>query len=88
MLCSLSPFKMAPSAVQLEFLDKEKDAAFAKAMHKDSAKRTGGFSAMLSKDKAAHNASVETYYKFWDKKTRGEETQEEIDVCFDEIYAI
>ena len=69
------------SPVALEKEDKVRDAEFAKAMHKNSAKKTGGLSAMLGKDKAAHEASVETYYKFWDKMNKADETEEEKKVC-------
>ncbi|KAF8427802.1 S-adenosyl-L-methionine-dependent methyltransferase [Tirmania nivea] len=50
----------------LEQQDKARDADFSKAMHGSSAK-TGAFTAMFTKDKKAHNAAVDEYFKFWEE---------------------
>jgi len=51
----------------LEQQDKARDANFSKAMHGSSAK-TGAFTAMFTKDKKAHNAAVDEYFKFWEEE--------------------
>jgi len=53
-------------SVPLEKQDKARDADFSKAMHGSSAK-TGAFTAMFTKDKRAHNAAVDEYFKFWEE---------------------
>ncbi|CCU76613.1 unnamed protein product [Blumeria hordei] len=63
-------------SVKLEAEDHSRDAAFSKAMHKDSAKAQGGFRAMVGKDKAAQKLAVEEYFKHWDKGAREETTQD------------
>lgn len=63
---------MAPTALERE--DHSRDAAFNKAMHKESSKAEGGFNAMLKKDKAAHEAAVKEYFKHWDNKAAKDET--------------
>jgi len=50
----------------LEQQDKARDSNFSKAMHGSSAK-TGAFSAMFTKDRKAHNAAVDEYFKFWEE---------------------
>lgn len=60
----------------LETEDHTRDAAFNKAMHKDSSKAHGGFSAMLKKDKAAQKAAVDEYFKHWDNKAAKDESPE------------
>jgi hypothetical protein len=65
---------MAPAKLETE--NHSRDAAFNKAMHKDSAGATGGFSAMLKKDKAAQKAAVDEYFKHWDNKAAKDETPE------------
>jgi sterol 24-C-methyltransferase len=69
---------MAP--IQLEQEDHSRDAAFNKAMHKDSANAEGGFRAMLKKDKAAQKAAVDEYFKHWDNKTAKDETEADREV--------
>jgi sterol 24-C-methyltransferase len=51
-----------------------RDAAFNKAMHQDSAQATGGFAAMMKKDKVAQKAAVDEYFKHWDNKAAKDET--------------
>lgn len=65
---------MAPSKLETE--DHSRDAAFNKAMHKESSKAQGGFSAMMKKDKAAQKAAVDEYFKHWDNKSAQDETPE------------
>lgn len=67
---------MAPTKLEQE--DHSRDAAFNKAMHKDSSQAKGGFSAMLKKDKAAQQAAVDEYFKHWNKDAKDEtaETRE------------
>lgn len=65
---------MAPIALERE--DHVRDSAFNKAMHGKSAKERAGMLAMLKKDKLAQQAAVEEYFKHWDDKAAGEETEE------------
>ena len=65
---------MAPAKLETE--DHSRDAAFNKAMHKNSSNAQGGFSAMLKKDKAAQKAAVDEYFKHWDNKAAKDETPE------------
>ncbi|KAF2097252.1 hypothetical protein NA57DRAFT_77506 [Rhizodiscina lignyota] len=63
---------MSPIALEQE--DHARDAAFNKALHGKSANAQGGFGAMFSKDKEAHAAAVESYFKHWDEKRAADET--------------
>lgn len=65
---------MAP--ISLETEDHSRDAAFNKAMHGKSAEEKAGFRAMLKKDAGAQKAAVDEYFKHWDNKSAGTETQE------------
>jgi sterol 24-C-methyltransferase len=65
---------MAPTKLENE--DHSRDAAFNKAMHKDSSKAEGGFAAMMKKDPLAQKAAVDEYFKHWDNKTAKDETKE------------
>lgn len=71
---------MAPSAMTpqqlLEKEDKERDAAFNKALHGKSSDARGGFAAMRSKDAAAQKEAVDEYFKHWDNKLASVETEE------------
>lgn len=69
---------MAPTV--LEKQDKARDAAFNKAMHKDSSNAEGGFSAMMKKDKAAQKAAIDEYFKHWDNKAAANETDKDREV--------
>ncbi len=69
---------MAPTKLEAE--DKARDAAFNKAMHKDSAGATGGFSAMMKKDKVAQKAAIDEYFKHWDQKAAATETEADREV--------
>ncbi|KAI9745099.1 MAG: Delta(24)-sterol C-methyltransferase [Claussenomyces sp. TS43310] len=63
---------MAPSKLEQE--DHVRDAAFNKAMHKNSSKAQGGLTALMQKDKTAQKAAVEEYFKHWDNKAAENET--------------
>jgi sterol 24-C-methyltransferase len=71
---------MSPGKLEQE--DHSRDAAFNKAMHKDSSNAEGGFRAMMKKDKAAQKAAVDEYFKHWDNKAAEDETPEIREVCF------
>lgn len=71
---------MAP--VKLEQEDKKRDAEFAKAMHGSSATNRGGLSAMLSKNNEAQQAAVDAYFKYWDNKGAGQETDADKKVSY------
>jgi len=58
----------------LEKEDRERDAAFNKAMHGKSAQANGGMRSMIQKDAKAQAAAVDEYFKHWDNKKAGEET--------------
>lgn len=55
--------------------DYKADAEFAKALYGDAKK--GGYSALLNKNKDAHDAAVDGYFKHWDNKGPQEETEED-----------
>jgi sterol 24-C-methyltransferase len=65
---------------KLETEDHSRDAAFNKAMHKDSSKAEGGFRAMMKKDKTAQKAAVDEYFKHWDNKAAKDETDADREV--------
>ena len=64
------------SPVALEKEDHSRDADFNKAMHGKSSQARGGMSALLGKDRAAQQAAVDEYFKHWDNKAAGDETEE------------
>ncbi|MCJ1316914.1 Delta(24)-sterol C-methyltransferase [Xylographa vitiligo] len=65
---------MAPIALEPE--DHSRDAAFAKVLHGKSASGRGGFMSMMGKDPVAQKAALDEYFKHWDNKDAGTETQE------------
>ncbi|MCJ1226307.1 Delta(24)-sterol C-methyltransferase [Toensbergia leucococca] len=65
---------MSPIALETE--DHTRDAAFNTALHGKSASEQAGFRAMLKKDPLAQKAAVDEYFKHWDNKSAGTETQE------------
>jgi len=69
---------MATTKVQLEAEDHSRDAAFKKAMHGKSAEERTSFLAMLKKDKTAQAAALDEYFKFWDGKEAGVETEDDM----------
>jgi sterol 24-C-methyltransferase len=77
---------MAPAKLEAE--DKARDAAFNKAMHKDSAGAMGGFSAMMKKDKVAQKAAIDEYFKHWDQKAAATETEADREVSTPNVVNI
>jgi sterol 24-C-methyltransferase len=65
-----------PKQIQLEKQDRERDAAFNKAMHGDSAMAAGGIRAMFAKGADAKKAAVDEYFKHWDNQAAKDETEE------------
>ena len=63
---------MTPIALEVE--DHSRDAQFNKILHGKSIGSRGGFSSMLNKDRVAHKAASEEYWKHWDNKSAGVET--------------
>jgi sterol 24-C-methyltransferase len=76
---------MAPAKLEAE--DHSRDAAFNKAMHKNSSTAQGGFRAMMGKDRAAQQAAVDEYFKHWNKDAK-EETAETREVGVVSICSI
>lgn len=75
-------------SVPLEQQNKARDADFSKAMHGSSAK-TGAFAAMFNKDKKAHNAAVDEYFKFWEEgKGAARMGEEDSEVCSGMSYIL
>lgn len=62
--------------INLEKQDRERDAAFNKALHGNSAQAQGGIRAMFSKGSQAKNAAVDEYFKHWEQKAAKDETAE------------
>jgi sterol 24-C-methyltransferase len=67
---------MTAPKIQLEAQNKERDAAFNKAMHGKSAQATGGLRAMFAKGSDAKQLAVDEYFKHWDNKAARDETEE------------
>jgi sterol 24-C-methyltransferase len=65
---------MATTALEQE--DHARDAQFAKVLHGQTTTKEGGLASMMGKDKAAQKAAVDEYFKHWDNKGAGEETEE------------
>jgi sterol 24-C-methyltransferase len=74
--------KMSSTASGLERENHQRDAAFNKALHGNSATATGGFSAMLRKNHAAKKEAVDEYFKHWDNKQAQDETSDDRAVSF------
>lgn len=53
----------------------EKDKAFAQAMHGDA--KNGGFRAVVGKNREAHEAAVDGYFRHWDNRTAETQTEED-----------
>ncbi|KAI9802270.1 MAG: Delta(24)-sterol C-methyltransferase [Sarcosagium campestre] len=66
---------MAPIALEPE--DHNRDAAFKQAMHGKSATEKSNFLAMLKKDQQSQQAAVDEYFKHWDNKAAGTETDQD-----------
>jgi sterol 24-C-methyltransferase len=65
---------MANASTGLEKEDHQRDAAFNKALHGKSSQATGGFTAMMGKDKEAQRLALEEYFKHFDNKIAADET--------------
>lgn len=61
--------------VKLAPKEYEKDKAFAKAMYGDA--KTGGFRAVVGKNRDAHEAAVDGYFKHWDNRDAETQTEED-----------
>jgi len=57
-------------------------------MHQDSAQATGGFAAMMKKDKVAQKAAVDEYFKHWDNKAAKDETAAVRDVFLQSYFNV
>lgn len=69
---------MSPAKIEQE--DHARDAAFNKALHKNSAEAQGGLTALMQKNKTAQKAAVDEYFKHWDNKPAAGETAEDREV--------
>ena len=67
-------------SIGLETEDHIRDAAYNKVLHGNSAEQQAGIRSMLKKDPAAQKAAIEEYFKHWDNKAAGIETQQIRDV--------
>jgi hypothetical protein len=67
---------------RLEAEDHQRDAAFNKALHGKSSQARGGLAALSGKDAKAQKAAVDEYFKHWDNKTAGDETEEIREVSY------
>jgi sterol 24-C-methyltransferase len=68
---------MAPPTADysLEKEDKQRDAAFSKVLHGNINQR-GGLASMFGKDSASKKEALDEYFKHWDNKAAGVETEE------------
>lgn len=64
----------APNDIKLAPKNFERDQDFAKAMYGDA--KTGGYAATLSKDRKAHEAAVDGYFRHWERD-HATQTQED-----------
>lgn len=60
--------------IQLEQENKERDAAFNKAMHGKTAAQASGIATILFKDPEAKQAALDEYFKHFDNKKAESET--------------
>ena len=67
--------------IQLEKEDKERDAAFNKAMHGKTAAQANGVATILFKDPEAKQAAIDAYFKHFDNKKAENETAADRKVC-------
>lgn len=65
----------------LEPEDHSRDAAFCRALHKDTATGKSGLFAILNKDNDAQKIAVDQYFKHWDQKPATDETSSDREVC-------
>lgn len=60
----------------LEQENHQRDAAFSKAMHGRSALSRGGLLSLFQKNSEAQKIAVDDYFKHWNNRAAGEETEE------------
>lgn len=60
--------------IQLEQENKERDAAFNKAMHGKTAAQASGIATIMFKDPEAKKAALDEYFKHFDNKSAENET--------------
>lgn len=63
------------SKIELEHENKERDAAFNKAMHGKTAGQAPGVATILFKDPEAKKAALDEYFKHFDGKRAEDETE-------------
>lgn len=73
------------SKIQLEQENKERDAAFNKAMHGKTAAQANSIATILFKDPEAKKAALDEYFKHFDGKRAENETEADRKVCHDVI---
>lgn len=69
--------------IQLEKEDKERDAAFNKAMHGKTAAQANSVATIFFKDPEAKKAALDGYFKHFDGKRAENETEADRKVCCD-----
>lgn len=69
--------------LQLEKEDKERDAAFNKAMHGKTAAQANSVATILFKNPEAKQAALDAYFKHFDNKKADNETDADRKVCLD-----
>lgn len=67
--------------IQLEKEDKERDAAFNKAMHGKTAAQANSVATIFFKDPEAKQAALDGYFKHFDGKRAENETEADRKVC-------
>jgi hypothetical protein len=67
--------------LQLEKEDKERDAAFNKAMHGKTSAQANGVATILFKNPEAKQAALDAYFKHFDNKKADNETDADRKVC-------
>lgn len=68
--------------LQLEKEDKERDAAFNKAMHGKTAAQANSVATILFKNPEAKQAALDAYFKHFDNKKADDETEADRKVSF------
>lgn len=73
------------SKIQLEQENKERDAAFNKAMHGKTSAQANSIATILFKDPEAKKAALDEYFKHFDGKRAENETEADRKVCHDVV---
>lgn len=73
--------------IQLEKEDKERDAAFNRAMHGKTAAQANSVATIFFKDPEAKQAALDGYFKHFDGKRAENETAADRKVCGDTSLA-